>query len=69
MNGQFVYRGYGELAGKFFLAPVFSPVFPTSSPVDHHSSPAFARLERAALLPSLFPLSRAYLSKEVTFSA
>ena len=41
MNGHFVYRGYGQLARKFFLAPVFSPVFPTSSPVIATSSPAF----------------------------
>jgi fatty acid desaturase len=29
MNGHFVYKGYGELARRYFLMPVFSPVFPT----------------------------------------
>ena len=29
-NGHFVYRGYGELARRYFFVPVFSPVFPTS---------------------------------------
>jgi fatty acid desaturase len=28
-NGQFVFTGYGELARKYMLAPVFSPVHPT----------------------------------------
>jgi fatty acid desaturase len=28
-NGDFIYRGYGELARKFFFVPVFSPIFPT----------------------------------------
>jgi len=28
-NGHFVYRGYAELAKRYFLAPVFSPVHPT----------------------------------------
>jgi fatty acid desaturase len=28
-NGHFVYRGYGELARKFFFVPVFSPIYPT----------------------------------------
>jgi fatty acid desaturase len=28
-NGQFVYRGYGALARRYFLTPVFSPVHPT----------------------------------------
>lgn len=28
MNGQFVYRGYLDLARRFFLTPVFSPVHP-----------------------------------------
>lgn len=28
-NGQFVYRGYGYLAKRYFFAPVFSPVHPT----------------------------------------
>jgi fatty acid desaturase len=28
-NGQFVYRGYGQLARHYFLVPVFSPVHPT----------------------------------------
>jgi fatty acid desaturase len=27
-NGHFVYRGYAELARRYFLAPVFSPVHP-----------------------------------------
>jgi fatty acid desaturase len=28
-NGQFVYKGYAELARRYFLTPVFSPVHPT----------------------------------------
>ena len=28
-NGQFVYRGYAQLAKSYFLVPVFSPVHPT----------------------------------------
>jgi fatty acid desaturase len=28
-NGQFVYRGYGQLAKLYFFMPVFSPVHPT----------------------------------------
>jgi fatty acid desaturase len=28
-NGQFVYRGYGQLARRYFFVPVFSPVHPT----------------------------------------
>jgi fatty acid desaturase len=28
-NGQFVYKGYGQLAKRYFLTPVFSPVHPT----------------------------------------
>ena len=28
-NGQFVYRGYGVLARRYFFSPVFSPVHPT----------------------------------------
>jgi fatty acid desaturase len=28
-NGHFVYTGYGHLARRFFLIPVFSPVHPT----------------------------------------
>jgi fatty acid desaturase len=27
-NGNFVYRGYAELAAKYFFVPVFSPVHP-----------------------------------------
>jgi fatty acid desaturase len=28
-NGHFVYAGYGQLARRYFLVPVFSPVHPT----------------------------------------
>lgn len=28
-NGEFVYRGYGQLAKRYFFVPVFSPVHPT----------------------------------------
>jgi fatty acid desaturase len=28
-NGEFVYAGYGQLARRFFLVPVFSPIHPT----------------------------------------
>jgi fatty acid desaturase len=28
-NGQFVYKGYGYLARRYFFVPVFSPVHPT----------------------------------------
>jgi fatty acid desaturase len=28
-NGQFVYKGYGVLARRYFLVPVFSPIYPT----------------------------------------
>jgi hypothetical protein len=28
-NGQFVYKGYAQLARSYFLIPVFSPVHPT----------------------------------------
>ncbi len=28
-NGRFVYKGYGQLARRYFLTPVFSPVHPT----------------------------------------
>jgi fatty acid desaturase len=28
-NGQYVFRGYGVLARKFLLSPVFDPVYPT----------------------------------------
>jgi hypothetical protein len=28
-NGEFVFKGYGELAKRYFLVPVFSPVHPT----------------------------------------
>jgi fatty acid desaturase len=28
-NGQFVYKGYAQLARNYFLVPVFSPVHPT----------------------------------------
>ena len=28
-NGQFVYRGYAQLALRYFLTPVFSPIHPT----------------------------------------
>jgi hypothetical protein len=28
-NGNFVYRGYGVLALRHFIVPVFSPVHPT----------------------------------------
>jgi hypothetical protein len=27
-NGQFVYRGYGELARRFLFVPVFKPIHP-----------------------------------------
>ena len=27
-NGNFVYKGYGVLAKRYFFAPVFSPVHP-----------------------------------------
>jgi fatty acid desaturase len=27
-NGQFTYRGYAQLARRYFFVPVFSPVFP-----------------------------------------
>ena len=27
-NGNFVYRGYGVLARRYLLTPVFSPIFP-----------------------------------------
>ena len=30
MNGQFVYSGYGALARRFFLTPVFKPVHPSA---------------------------------------
>jgi fatty acid desaturase len=32
-NGHFVYRGYAELARRYFFVPVFSPVFPASIPL------------------------------------
>jgi fatty acid desaturase len=28
-NGEFVFKGYGQLAKRYFLVPVFSPVHPT----------------------------------------